>query len=113
MFKGPDWSQKLRNEIGQAVIGQEAVIERMLVALLAVGVSLVMTGIILRGFAAQSRRDLARRKQHRLDDRKSGEAALNEQFEQPPGWLERNFGRVANTVLLAGVVLTIAAFARR
>ena len=37
MLTGPDWSQKLRNEIGQAVIGQEAVIERMLVALLANG----------------------------------------------------------------------------
>ena len=37
MINGPDWSQKLRNEIGQAVIGQDAVIERMLVALLANG----------------------------------------------------------------------------
>ena len=37
MITGPDWSQKLRNEIGQAVIGQDAVIERMLVALLANG----------------------------------------------------------------------------
>ena len=37
MINGPTWSQKLRNEIGQAVIGQDAVIERMLVALLANG----------------------------------------------------------------------------
>jgi len=37
MITGPDWSQKLRNEIGQAVIGQDTVIERMLVALLANG----------------------------------------------------------------------------
>jgi MoxR-like ATPase len=37
MITGPEWSQKLRNEIGQAVIGQDAVIERMLVALLANG----------------------------------------------------------------------------
>ena len=37
MITGPDWSQKLRNEIGHAVIGQDAVIERMLVALLANG----------------------------------------------------------------------------
>jgi MoxR-like ATPase len=37
MIKGPDWSQKLRIEIGQAVIGQDVVIERMLVALLANG----------------------------------------------------------------------------
>ena len=37
MINGPDWSLKLRNEIGQAVIGQNVVIERMLVALLANG----------------------------------------------------------------------------
>jgi MoxR-like ATPase len=34
---GPAWSQKLRDEIGKAVIGQDAVVERMLVALLANG----------------------------------------------------------------------------
>jgi len=37
MITGPSWSQKLRTEIGKAVIGQDAVIERMLVALLANG----------------------------------------------------------------------------
>jgi MoxR-like ATPase len=37
MSTGPAWSQKLREEIGQAVIGQDAVIERLLVALLANG----------------------------------------------------------------------------
>ena len=37
MITGPTWSQKLRDEIGKAVIGQDAVIERMLVALLANG----------------------------------------------------------------------------
>jgi len=81
--------------------------------LLAVGVTLIMAGIILRGFAAQSRRDLARRKQHRLDARKSDEALMNAQLDQPPTWLERNFGRVANAVLLAGAAVTVAAFWRR
>ena len=37
MLNGPAWSQKLRDEIGKAVIGQDAVIERLLVALLANG----------------------------------------------------------------------------
>ncbi|HEY0944026.1 MAG TPA: MoxR family ATPase [Opitutaceae bacterium] len=37
MITGSAWSQKLRNEIGQAVIGQDAIIERLLVALLANG----------------------------------------------------------------------------
>ena len=37
MPNGPTWSQKLRTEIAKAVVGQEPVIERMLVALLANG----------------------------------------------------------------------------
>jgi MoxR-like ATPase len=37
MITGPSWSQKLRDEIGKAVIGQDTVIERLLVALLANG----------------------------------------------------------------------------
>ncbi len=37
MNNGTNWSQNLRQEIGKAVIGQDAVIERMLVALLANG----------------------------------------------------------------------------
>jgi MoxR-like ATPase len=37
MPSGPAWSQKLRDEIGKAVIGQDAVVERLLVALLANG----------------------------------------------------------------------------
>jgi MoxR-like ATPase len=37
MITGPAWSQKLREEIGKAVIGQDAVVERLLVALLANG----------------------------------------------------------------------------
>ena len=37
MITGPTWSQKLRTEIAKAVIGQEVVIERLLVALLANG----------------------------------------------------------------------------
>ncbi len=37
MITGPVWSKKLREEIAKAVIGQDAVIERLLVALLANG----------------------------------------------------------------------------
>jgi MoxR-like ATPase len=37
MPSGPVWSQKLRDEIGKAVIGQDAAVERLLVALLAGG----------------------------------------------------------------------------
>jgi MoxR-like ATPase len=37
MLNGPGWSRKLRDEIGQAVIGQDKIVERLLVALLANG----------------------------------------------------------------------------
>jgi MoxR-like ATPase len=37
MSSGPVWSQKLRDEIGKAVIGQDAAVERLLVALLVGG----------------------------------------------------------------------------
>jgi MoxR-like ATPase len=37
MPSGPAWSQKLRDEVGKAVIGQDAAVERLLVALLAGG----------------------------------------------------------------------------
>ena len=37
MLNGPGWSKKLRDEIAQAVIGQDAIVERLLVALLSNG----------------------------------------------------------------------------
>jgi MoxR-like ATPase len=37
MLTGPVWSKKLRDEIGKAVIGQDIIVERLLVALLANG----------------------------------------------------------------------------
>lgn len=81
-------------------------------SLLALGVTLVMAGIILRGIAAGNRRELARRKQHRLDERRTDEALLNQQLEQPPGWFEKNLGLLANVTLVAGVVISAVAFWR-
>ena len=72
-----------------------------------------MVGIFLRGFASSARRELARRKQHRLDARKSAEAELNRDLEKPPSWMERNFGAIANTVLVAGLVITALSFLRK
>ena len=80
--------------------------------LLALGVTLVMIGVILRGFASSARRDLARRKEHRIDDRKSGDARLTEELARPPGWFERNLGLLANLVLVGGVIITAVAFTR-
>jgi len=78
----------------------------------ALGVTLVMAGVILRGFASNARRDLARRKEHRIDDRKSAEAFLSGELAKPPGWFERNLGLLANVILVAGVVITVIGFAR-
>ncbi|HEY0863528.1 MAG TPA: hypothetical protein VGD97_05435 [Lacunisphaera sp.] len=80
--------------------------------LLATGVTLVMAGVILRGFAAQTRRDIARRKEHRIDARKSTEAYLSEELDRPPGWFEKHLGLLANIILVAGVVITAVAFTR-
>ena len=81
-------------------------------ALLGLGVCLAMIGLVLRGFARNFRRDLARRKEHQRDERKSADAGLSAQLEQPPSWLEKNFGLLANVVLLAGVLTAIIALAR-
>jgi hypothetical protein len=81
-------------------------------AWLGLGVCLAMVGLVLRGFARAFRRDLARRKEHLRDARKSDEAGLNVQLEQPPGWLEKNFGLLANLVLAIGVFIALAALSR-
>lgn len=80
--------------------------------LLAVGVTLVVTGFIFRGFAATARRNVARRREHHLDDRKTGEAYLSDEFDKPPGWFEKNLGLIANLILAAGAVLTLLGFTR-
>lgn len=81
--------------------------------LLAIGVTLVMVGVVMRGFAASNRRDLARRRQHLLDDRKADTAGRGGQMDQEPGWLEKNLGTLANALLVSGVLLTVVAFFRR
>ena len=82
-------------------------------SLLAIGVSLVMGALVLRGFARNARRDRALRKQHQLDDRRSGEAEFNRQIDRAPGWFEQNLGWIANTALVAGLLITVAAFFRK
>ncbi len=81
-------------------------------ALLGLGVCLAMVGLVLRGFARNVRRDLARRKEHLRAERKSGDAGLNAQLEQPPSWLEKNFGLLANLVLVIGVLTALVALSR-
>lgn len=82
-------------------------------SLLSIGVTLAMVGIILRGFASSARRDLARRKEHRLAERKSGDAYMSGELGKPPGWFERNLGSIANVILLTGVALALVGFVKR
>ena len=81
--------------------------------LIALGVTLAMTGVFFRGFAANTRRDLARRKEHQIDERKSGDAYMSDELGKPPGWFDRNLGLIANLVLVIGLVITVVGFVRR
>ena len=81
-------------------------------ALLGLGVCLAMVGLILRGFARNFRRDLARHKEHLRAERKSGADGLNELLEKPPGWLDKNIGMLANLVLATGVLTASVALWR-
>jgi hypothetical protein len=81
--------------------------------LLAIGVTLVMAGVVLGGLATGIRRELARRRQHRRDVRRPGEGDPNEPLDRPPTWWERNAGAIAKTTLFAGLAITALAFLRR
>ncbi|HVT73550.1 MAG TPA: hypothetical protein VHD61_10455 [Lacunisphaera sp.] len=81
--------------------------------LLAAGFSLVIAGLVLRGFASDARRRLARHRQHLLDARTSAAAGRGGEMERPPGWFTRHAGKVANAVLAAGALLVVAALTRR
>ena len=79
--------------------------------LLALGMSLVMIGIIMRGFASSSRRSIALRQQHDLHHRKPGES------ERPViervTWFERNLGAIANSMLVIGLIFTAVSIFRK
>jgi len=71
--------------------------------LLAIGVTLFVLGIILRGLAREHRRTLAHRKQHEL---------ANPEASKPPAAVphfEKHFARYANGVFILGMILSVAA----
>jgi hypothetical protein len=71
--------------------------------LLAIGVTLFVLGIILRGLARDHRRTLARRKQHELATGQSAPALPH---------FEKHFARYANSVFILGIVLAVLAWLR-
>jgi predicted PurR-regulated permease PerM len=76
--------------------------------LLAVGVTLFVLGLILRGLARDHRRTLARRKQHKLDTRRAGTPLAEVSLSH----LEKHFARYANGVFVLGIIVAAIALFR-
>lgn len=74
--------------------------------------TLVVVGIVLRGFARQSQRAEALRKQHELYHRKLDAPHQPGAARVQRDWLERHLPVSANVVLGLGVLLTIASYFR-
>ena len=74
--------------------------------LLAVGFSLFVFGLVLRGLAREHQRTLAQRKLHELDTRKAGEAKTGLSH------FERYFTNYASAVAVLGAILAVVGFLR-
>ena len=75
--------------------------------LLALGVCLVVIGLVLRGFARSSRRDQAYRKQHHLDN------PMDEPSQDRIDLhLEKNLPRYTAACFIAGFALVVIAMIR-
>jgi hypothetical protein len=80
--------------------------------LLALGMTLVVVGIVLRGFARQSQQAQALRKQHELHHRRLDTPKQPVAGPAQPDWFERHLPLLASLVLGLGVLLTIASYVR-
>ncbi|MEI6105648.1 MAG: hypothetical protein WCR49_01430 [Opitutae bacterium] len=80
--------------------------------LLSLGMTLVVVGIVLRGFARQSKRAQSLRKQHELYHRKLDAPDQSAVEVSQPDWLERHLPLLANLVLGIGVLLTLISYFR-
>jgi hypothetical protein len=78
--------------------------------LLPLGVCLCFFGIIMRGLARSSQRDIALRRQHRLHHDKLESA---NQPDRQTGWFERHLPAIANSMTIGGLVITVVALVRR
>ncbi|HEX2862034.1 MAG TPA: hypothetical protein VHN79_10360 [Lacunisphaera sp.] len=75
--------------------------------LLALGVCLVVVGVVLRGLARSARREQALRKQHQLEN-----LALAEAPDRTERHLEQHLHRYAAGTIIAGVLMCVVAFFR-
>ncbi len=82
-------------------------------ALLAVGVSLCLLGIVLRGFHQTNLRAAAARNQKARMNRVAGIAAEPEDTPPPANWFIRHLPLCYRAAFVAGVVLTIVGLLRK
>jgi hypothetical protein len=80
--------------------------------LFAIGFTLLIVGVFLRGFARSTRRSLALRRQHELHVRPTGSSprALDEAIRTTH--LERNIGRYTVVCVVLALLIISAAFWR-
>jgi hypothetical protein len=81
--------------------------------LLAVGFTLLVVGVFLRGFARSTRRGLALRRQHELHVRSPGSPSRAADEAIRTTHLERNVGRYAVVCVVLALLVISAAFLRR
>ena len=74
--------------------------------LLAIGVTLFVLGLILRGLAREHQRTLAQRKLHELDTRKAGEPLTK------PSYFERHLMNYASALTVIGAILAVVGVLR-
>lgn len=80
--------------------------------LLAVGFTLLIAGVFLRGFARSTRRSLALRRQHELHVRGVDRGAPAAEEPVKTTHFERNVGRYAAAGVALGLAVIVVAFFR-
>lgn len=80
--------------------------------LLGVGVSLIILGVFMHGFARNIRRAHALQRQHEYHVRKLEPDATSPAPEHRPSHFERHLGRYASAALTLGLLLAVASFFR-
>ena len=81
--------------------------------LLALGMTLCIAGVVLRGLHNTTRRAAVLRRQHAMLERQEGRPDPAAQAGQKPGHWERHLRLYARLLLGAGLLLTVLAFIRK
>lgn len=82
-------------------------------ALVAVGVTLVVLGVVLRGFHQSNRRAQSQRALTERFSRVAGKPEAADENANPPSFLVRHLVAIYSAVFLVGLALTLLGFLRR